>query len=85
MNDYPVIIFTAILILGYGIFSKLSEKSMISAPMVFVSVGIILSYFVGESWREGFNAAVVEPIAQITLILVLFNDASTLKCLKTPQ
>jgi sodium/hydrogen antiporter len=78
MNEYPVIIFTALLILGYGIFSKLSERSMISAPMVFVSVGILLSYFVGESWREGFNAAVVEPIAQITLILVLFNDASTL-------
>lgn len=78
MNEYPVIIFTAIMILGYGIFSKLSEKSIISAPMVFVTVGIIISFFVGETWKEGINASVVEPIAQITLILVLFNDASTL-------
>jgi len=78
MNDYPVIIFTAIMILGYGIFSKLSEKSIISAPMVFVTVGILISFIVGESWKEGINASVVEPIAQITLILVLFNDASTL-------
>ncbi len=78
MHDYPVIVFTALMILGYGIFSKLTEKSIISAPMVFVSVGIIISYFVGEEWREGINARWAEPIAQITLILVLFVDASTL-------
>jgi sodium/hydrogen antiporter len=78
MHDYPVIVFTALLILGYGIFSKLTEKSIISAPMVFVTVGIMISFFVGEEWREGINAKWVEPIAQITLILVLFIDASTL-------
>lgn len=78
MNDYPIIIFTALMILGYGIFSKLSEKSIISAPMVFVAVGIILSFIVGEDWKEGINARFVEPIAQITLVLVLFIDASTL-------
>ena len=71
MHDYPVIVFTALLILGFGVFSKLTEKSIISAPMVFVTVGIILSFFVGEEWREGINAKWVEPIAQITLILVL--------------
>lgn len=78
MHDYPVIVFTALLILGYGVFSKLTEKSIISAPMVFVTVGIIISFFVGEEWREGINAKWVAPIAQITLILVLFIDASTL-------
>ncbi len=78
MHDYPVIVFTALLILGYGIFSKLSEKSIISAPMVFVTVGVIVSFLVGEKWKEGITARWVEPIAQITLILVLFIDASTL-------
>lgn len=78
MNEYPVIIFTAILILGYGIFSKSAEKSIITGPMVFVTVGILLSFIVGKEWSEGINASWVEPIAQITLILVLFNDASTL-------
>jgi len=78
MAEYPVIVFTALLILGYGIFSKLAERSIITAPMVFVTVGIIISFFVGEEWREGINARFVEPIAQITLILVLFLDASTL-------
>ncbi len=78
MNDYPVIIFAALMILFYGLFSKLSEKSVITAPMVFVAVGYIVSLFVGPNWREGINALWVEPIAQITLILVLFLDASTL-------
>jgi len=78
MAEYPVIVFTALLILGYGIFSKLAEKSILSAPMVFVTIGIIVSFFVGKEWAEGINARFVEPIAQITLILVLFLDASTL-------
>jgi NhaP-type Na+/H+ or K+/H+ antiporter len=78
MNDYPVIIFAALMILFYGLFSKLSEKSVITAPMVFVAVGYIVSLFVGPNWRDGINALWVEPIAQITLILVLFLDASTL-------
>lgn len=78
MAEYPVIVFTALLILGYGIFSKLAEKSIVSAPMVFVTIGIIISFFAGEEWMEGINARFVEPIAQITLILVLFLDASTL-------
>ena len=78
MNDHPIIIFTALLILGYGLFSKTFEKSSLSAPMVFVTVGLIISFFVGENWKEGINARFVEPIAEITLILVLFLDASTL-------
>jgi NhaP-type Na+/H+ or K+/H+ antiporter len=78
MTDYPIIAFTALLILLYGAFSKLSAKSMISAPMVFVTVGMLLNLFVGNEWREGINAKFVEPIAQLTLILVLFIDASTL-------
>ncbi len=82
MTEYPIIAFAAFLILAYGIFSKLSEKSVISAPMVFVSVGILISFFVGESWKEGINATWAEPIAQITLIMVLFVDASTINLKK---
>jgi NhaP-type Na+/H+ or K+/H+ antiporter len=78
MHDYPVIIFAALVLLLFGLFSKLSEKSMITGPMVFISVGILMSFFIGENWREGITASWVEPIAQITLILVLFLDASTL-------
>jgi NhaP-type Na+/H+ or K+/H+ antiporter len=78
MGEYPIIAFAALLILGYGLFSKAAEKSVITAPMIFVSVGILTSFFVGEKWLEGINANWVAPIAEITLVLVLFTDASTL-------
>jgi NhaP-type Na+/H+ or K+/H+ antiporter len=78
MQEYPIIAFAAFLILVYGLFSKASEKSIISAPMIFVTIGIIISFFVGEHWIEGINANWVAPIAEITLVLVLFSDASTL-------
>ncbi len=78
MHDYPVIIFAALVLLLFGLFSKLSEKSMITGPMVYISVGILMSFFIGEDWREGITASWIEPVVQITLILVLFLDASTL-------
>ena len=48
MSEYPIFIFIAILILGYGIFSRLAEKSIVTAPMVFVVVGILTRYFTGD-------------------------------------
>lgn len=78
MNDHPIIIFTALLVLGYGLFSKGLERAGISAPIVFVSVGILVSVLIGDDWKEGITARFVEPIAELTLILVLFLDASTL-------
>src|SRR6478609_3192951 len=78
MSDYPIIAFTALLILVYGAFSKLSAKSAISAPMVFVTVGLLASLFTGEILKEGISAPWVKLVAEITLVLVLFLDASTL-------
>lgn len=78
MLEHPVILLVAALILGYGLFSKLSEQSIITAPMVFVTVGLIASEFVGEEVRSNIEAPWVKVLAEITLILVLFVDSSTL-------
>lgn len=78
MLEHPLILLVATLILGYGLFSKLAERSIITAPMVFVTVGIIASQFVGEVVRSNIEAPWVKVIAEITLILVLFVDSSTL-------
>ncbi len=43
MHEYPGLIFAALLIFVYGLFSRLSERSPVSAPMVFVAVGILVS------------------------------------------
>lgn len=78
MTEYPIILFTAVLILGYGIFSKVAERSIVTAPMVFVTVGILVSFFSFDLLAEGRKAPYVKVLAEATLILVLFVDASTL-------
>lgn len=78
MTEYPIIAFTALLILGYGIFSRLAERSVITAPMVFVMIGILVSFMPFELLNEGPKAPYVKVLAELTLILVLFVDASTL-------
>jgi NhaP-type Na+/H+ or K+/H+ antiporter len=78
MTEYPIFIAMALLILGYGFFSKLSEKSLITAPMIFVGVGVLVSFFDFEFQAEGPKAPFVKVLAELTLILVLFIDASTI-------
>lgn len=78
MSEYPIIVFTALLILVYGLFSKKLEKTIITAPMVFTFIGILVASYPVKSLEEGINAPLVKILAEITLILVLFNDASTI-------
>ncbi|MDL5048718.1 cation:proton antiporter [Oscillatoria amoena NRMC-F 0135] len=68
----------ALLILGYGIFSKRAERSVITAPMVFVTVGLLVSFLDIELLHEGPKAGYVKVLAELTLLLVLFIDASTI-------
>lgn len=78
MTEYPIIAFTALLILGYGIFSKRAEKSIITAPMVFAAVGILVSFFSLDLLKEGPKAPYVKVLAEVTLMLLLFVDATNL-------
>lgn len=78
MIEHPIIIFMAVLVLGYGLFSKLAERSVITPPMFFVIVGIVVSLLSIPLMQEGTKAPAVKILAELTLILVLFVDASTL-------
>jgi sodium/hydrogen antiporter len=78
MSEYPIFIFISLLILGYGLFSKIAEKSVVTAPMVFVVVGLLTWVFKGDFLRAGVDAPLVKIVAEITLILILFVDASTI-------
>jgi len=82
MSEYPIFVIAAILILGYGLFSKLAEKSIITPAMVFVAVGLIVSIFRFDVSKVGIHAPLVKVIAELTLILVLFLDASTINLKK---
>lgn len=82
MSEHPIFAIAAALILGYGLFSKLAEKSIITPPMVFVFLGVIASFFTFDITKVGMNAPVVKVIAELTLMLVLFLDASTINLKK---
>ncbi|MBI4965488.1 MAG: cation:proton antiporter [Desulfomonile tiedjei] len=82
MVDYPVIIFAALLIFFYGLISRLSEQSPITAPMVFAGIGILAGPLVLDLFEVKVTATIVRLIAEIALVLILFVDASTVN-LKT--
>ena len=78
MHDYPIFLFTALLIFGYGLLSRKSAASMITAPMVFVAVGLAASFFPVDFLKGGIRAPFLRVIAELTLVLILFVDASTI-------
>ncbi|MCU0580786.1 MAG: cation:proton antiporter, partial [Desulfobacterota bacterium] len=76
MHDYPVIIFAALLAYFFGLFSKLAERSPVTGPMVFVAVGVLAGPL-GFGWMNvSINTELVRVMAEITLVLILFIDAS---------
>ncbi|TSA28495.1 MAG: sodium:proton antiporter [Bacteroidetes bacterium] len=78
MHDYPIFLFTALLIFGYGLVSRKSGESVVTAPMVFVAVGLAASFFPVDFLQGGIRAPFVKVIAELTLVLILFVDASTI-------
>jgi len=76
--DHPAIILIlgAVLIFCYGLVSRLAESSPVTAPMVFVAIGILASPMGLGILSVRIDAEVVQIIASITLLLVLFVDAS---------
>ncbi len=78
MHEYPILFFVSLLIFVYGLFSRWSERSPISAAMVFVSVGIIAGPAGFDFVELGMTSSAVRVLAELTLVLVLFIDASTI-------
>jgi NhaP-type Na+/H+ or K+/H+ antiporter len=78
MHDYPILIFAALLIFGFGLFSLVAERSPISAAMVFATVGMAAGPIGLDFLKGGINAPLVRVLVEITLVLVLFIDASTI-------
>ncbi len=67
----------AIFVVLYGLVSGRLERTVISGPMVFVTVGLLLWRFGLLGGEESlFDDAFFDAVATITLILVLFVDAT---------
>ena len=82
MHEYMNFLVIALVVLGYGYFSKLLLRYNISGPMIFVAVGVFLSPLgVGPSETK-LNAELVQIVAEFALIIILFSDASALNLKK---
>jgi sodium/hydrogen antiporter len=78
LHDYPIFIFAALLIFGFGLFSRASERTPISSAMVFVAVGMIAGPIGFGFLKEGIGGPLVRVLAEVTLVLMLFVDATTI-------
>ncbi len=78
MENNAAILSIALVVLGYGYFSKLLLRFNISGPMIFTAIGILLSPLGFSITVANLNSELVQITAEIALIVVLFSDASGL-------
>lgn len=69
----------AALLLGYGLIAKRLSQSVISAAMYFLAGGLLIGPSVLNWLDAPATSATIEVLAEFTLALVLFSDASRLK------
>lgn len=71
-------------ILGYGLLSRKAEHSIVTAPMVFVALGLLLSTGPLGGFEIEPGGEMIRLLAELTLVVVLFTDASRihLDCLR---
>ena len=78
MNDHPAIIFAAAMIFVYGLFSKAADSSPLTAPMFFVVMGILVGPLGFDLFHMEPDGGLVHILTEVTLVLILFVDASTI-------
>ena len=71
MAEYTISVFITQLILVYGLFLKALEKTVVSALKLFFTVGIFVSFFHFEAFKEWINAPMIKILARLTLVLIL--------------
>lgn len=72
MTDLVIL---ALVVLGYGLVSGRLSGTSVTAPMVFVTAGLVLGGG-GLGWLTGTaDTGAIRVLAEATLVLVLFSDA----------
>lgn len=66
----------ALFILVFGLVSQRIEKSVVTPPMVFTTFGLLLSPQLLGLLNVNLNSEIIRLFAELTLVLVLFTDAS---------
>ena len=79
MLTTPTLLIVVAVIAIYCLFSRKIEASIITLPMIFAGLGLLLGQLGFNLVDEHIGREVVHTLAEITLILVLFADASRVK------
>ncbi len=76
MHHHQLLIFFALLIFSFGLFSRLAERNSVTGPMFFMTVGILSSTLAFDLIHATPQMGPVTLVAELALMLVLFIDAS---------
>jgi len=76
--DTTEITLTTLIFLSYAFFSKRLKGTLLTAPLLFVGAGLFLGQFGIGLIDIDIGHSSIHMIAEFTLILVLFSDASTI-------
>jgi len=76
MQHHQLLLFFALLIFAFGLFSRIAERKSITGPMFFMTVGILSSTLVFNLIHATPEMGPVTLVAELALTLVLFIDAS---------
>ena len=63
----------------FALVSNRFEKSLITPPMIFTSIGVLVFLFLPDLLSEIDGRSVLEVVAELTLVIVLFTDASRIR------
>ena len=76
MHHHQLLIFFALLIFTFGLFSRFAERKSVTGPMFFMTVGILASPLVFNLFAAKPELDAVTLVAELALTLVLFRADS---------
>lgn len=74
-----ILFFAALLTFLYGLVSGVIARSPISGPMVFVGIGLLVGPLGFDLFEAKIESELVQVVAEVTLIVILFTDASMIR------
>ena len=77
--DPTTIVVVAFCVFAFGLVSHRIEKSPLTAPMLFVAIGLVAGPFGLGLINLSLDGATTHIIIEVTLVLVLFSDASRIR------
>ncbi|MFP5212393.1 MAG: cation:proton antiporter [Acidobacteriota bacterium] len=75
MEAHDLVLIT-IGVVAFSLFSRRAEKGILTSPMAFMLFGLLISPTVLDLMEIQFHSALINDLAEITLALALFTDAS---------